>query len=416
MEENLPSPRPLRRWAPLVLATLLIIGSFAGGFFVGRAKGVGQVPAGEGQVTNREAPPPYLFKDVDFNQFWNVWKLVKEKYVGQPVSDVKMFYGAMAGMVAALGDPYSIYLDPEFADKFSQELSGTFEGIGAEIGVKKNQLTVIAPLSGTPAERAGLKSGDHILAIDGADTTGMTVEEAVTRIRGKKGTEVKLMVIRETLKEPKEIAIVRDAIVVVSVKWSVKEAGGKKIGVITISHFNDDTTERFNQAVREVLMQNIDGLALDLRNDPGGFLETAIDVAGEWIHEDVVVVEKFSDGQKKDYLSDGLARLADVPTVVLVNGGSASASEIVAGALQDYGKAKLVGEKTFGKGSVQDYMEFDDGSALKVSIALWLTPKGRSINQEGIAPDVEVKMTEEDYDADRDPQMDKALELLSAKK
>ena len=163
-------------------------------------------------------------------------------------------------------------------------------------------------------------------------------------------------------------------------------------------------------------MQNPDGLILDLRNDPGGFLETAISVAGEWIHQNVVVSEKFSDGQKKDYLSDGLARFADIPTVALINGGSASASEIVAGALQDYGKATLVGEKSFGKGSVQDYQEFDDGSALKVTIALWLTPKGRSINQEGIAPDIEVKMTDADFEADLDPQMDKAIEILTTKK
>lgn len=405
-----------QKYGQLALVAILLFGMFAGGFFVGsqRQGDAANQPAGEGQVVNQDAVPEYLSKDVDFRQFWEVWKLAKEKYVGQPVSDVKMFYGAMAGAIASLDDPYSAYFDPELSNKFSEELAGVFGGIGAEIGIKKNQLTVIAPLPDTPAERAGLKAGDRIIAIDGLDTTGMLVEEAVLKIRGEKGTTVKLHIVHDGLKQPKEVAIVRDVIQIVSVKWSAKTVAGKKIATITISHFNEDTASRFEDAVRQTLLENPAGIVLDMRNNPGGFLDTAIKVAGEWINGSVVVKEKFSDETIEEYKSNGLSRFENIPTVVLVNGGSASASEIVAGALQDYGKAKLVGEKTFGKGSVQDYVEFDDGSALKITIALWLTPKDRSINQQGIAPDVEVKLTDEDFNDDKDPQMDKAIELLTA--
>lgn len=406
-----------RQYAIGVVTAFAVTVSFMAGVFVGdlRRTPVATRAEGTGQVLNKEAMPAEELHDVDFQAFWEIWKTVKERYVEEPPTDLKMFYGAVAGMVGSLGDPYSVFFDPEYAQKFSKELEGEFEGIGAEIGIKQSQLTVIAPLPGTPADRAGIKSGDRILAIDGIDTTGMLVEDAVSRIRGDKGTEVKLLITREGLKEPKEIAIVRDKITVESVKWKLETKDGKRIGRITITHFNEKTEAKFNEAVRGLLLEDPNGIILDLRNNPGGFLDTAVSVAGEWVPHDVVVVEKFSDGTKKNYASDGRARLADVPTVVLVNGGSASASEIVAGALQDHGKAVLVGEKTYGKGSVQDYSEFTDGSALKLTVALWLTPKGRSINKEGIAPDVEVKMTPEDFDADKDPQYDKAVDLLTGK-
>ena len=413
-KKNDPVPR---QYALGVVTAFAVTLSFMAGVFVGdlRRTPVKAQTAGTGQVLNKEAMPAVELKDVDFQAFWEIWKTVKERYVEEPPSDVKMFYGAVAGMVGSLGDPYSVFFDPEYAQKFSKELDGEFEGIGAEIGVKKSQLTVIAPLPGTPADRAGIKSGDRILAIDGVDTTGMLVEDAVSRIRGDKGTEVKLLITREGLKEPKEIAITRDKILVESVKWKTEMKDGKRIGRITITHFNEKTEAKFNEAVRGVLLEDPAGIVLDLRNNPGGFLDTAVSVTGEWVAHDVVVVEKFSDGTNKNYAADGRARLADVPTIVLVNGGSASASEIVAGALQDHGKAVLVGEKTYGKGSVQDYSEFTDGSALKLTVALWLTPKGRSINKEGITPDVEVKMTPEDFDADKDPQYDMAVDLLTGK-
>lgn len=399
------------------LGVALAIASFVVGVFVGELKTRQNARPGQINVIDRGAPVSAALKDLDFAQFWQVWQSVHDEYVRQPVPDRKMFYGAISGMVGALGDPYSVYFDPEVAQTFSSELAGKFDGIGAEIGVKKEQLTVIAPLPGTPAERAGIKAGDRILAIDGADTTSMPVDEAVHLIRGVKGTAVKLMIIREGWKEPKEFSIVRDTIVVQSVKLKmVATAAKKKVALITITNFNQDTESGFDQAVRAALLVSPDGIVLDLRNNPGGFLDTAVSVAGEWVSKDVIVVEKYSDGKKDEYKSEGAGRLAGIPTAVLVNGGSASASEIVAGALQDYGKASIIGEQTFGKGSVQDYHEFSDGSALKLTIALWFTPKGRSIDKQGITPDSKVKMTDADFENDRDPQLDEALRTLFAPK
>lgn len=397
-----------------VIAAVLVLASFGGGWYANgrhQAKVAAEVPV-EGKLVGKNSVPPYALKDVEFKNFWNIWTIVKDKYVEKDIPDIKMYYGAVEGMVASLDDPYSVYFDPDTAKKFSTELEGKFEGIGAEIGIKKNQLVVIAPLAGTPAERVGLKAGDIILEIDGTDTAGMPIEEAVSHIRGKGGTQVKLLIYREGMKEPKDYVITRDVIVIQAVKSKVEKVGAKKVATITISSFNENAAIKFSDAVRSVMLQDPDGLILDLRNDPGGFLDAAVDIAGAWIKDDVIVTEKFDETKKEDYRSDGSAVLSDMPTVVLVNKGSASASEIVAGALQDYGKAKIIGETSYGKGSVQDYVEFDDGSALKITIALWLTPKGRTINKEGIKPDEEVKMTPEDFEAEKDPQMDRAKQLI----
>jgi carboxyl-terminal processing protease len=259
-----------------------------------------------------------------------------------------------------------------------------------------------------------VRAGDRIIAIDGTDTTGMSADDAVTRIRGKKGTQVKLMLYRADFKEPKEFVITRGTIVSQAVKWEVKKGkDGKNVGVITITHFNDQVDEKFNEAVRGIVAGGAQSVILDLRNNPGGYLDTAVTVAGEWIHEDTVVEERSSDGKSNKLKSSGISRLAGLPTVVLINGGSASASEIVSGALKDAKEAVLVGEKSFGKGSVQDYTPLGDGSALKLTVALWYTPSGVNINKEGIQPDVTVKLTTDDFNADKDPQMDKAVELLA---
>ncbi len=394
----------------LLLLTGFLLGSSVGELWIGPA---GADSPGEGQVVNRDAKPTtVLDRRVDFAGFWDVWEIVKSRSVKQPVDDVDLFYGAVAGMVGSLDDPYSIFLDPETAAMFESELSGTFQGIGAEIGIKEDQLKVIAPLPGTPAEKSGLRAGDSIMAIDGVETFGLPIDEAVRRIRGDEGTEVKLLIMREG-DDIKEYGIFRGKITVDSVRWRTEERSGRRIGVIQLFHFNETTDPAFEEAVQGIMLQNPDGVILDLRNDPGGFLDTAVDVAGEWIQHDVVVQEKFSDGSVRNYSSDGLARFVDVPTVVLVNGGSASASEIVAGALQQQGKATVVGEQTFGKGSVQDYIEFDDGSALKLTIALWLTPDGQSIDQSGITPDQVVELTVDDFNSDRDPQYDRAIEILT---
>lgn len=402
--------RFLLKYTAIYFVVVLLLCSFLGGLVLGNRQG--KIEATKefygGKILDRERLPPYLLADVDFGLFWQVWDLVKHKYVHQPVQDTKLFYGALAGIVNALGDPYSVFLDPEMAKKFQQELEGAFEGIGAELGIKDNQLTIIAPLPNTPAERAGLKAGDKILAIDGRDTTDMALDLAVSLIRGPKGTEVVLTIWREGWEKPEEIKIIRDRIELISVKWEMKD----QIAYLEINHFNEDTSERVNQAINELLVKNPKGIILDLRNNPGGFLDTAVNVAGEWIENEVVVIEQKQNGEKNIQKSSGLARLQNLKTVVLINEGSASASEIVAGALQDYGKATLVGKKTFGKGSVQNLEPLPDGSAVKITVSEWLTPKGRQIDKKGIVPDIEIDLTEEDYKAGRDPQLDKAMELL----
>ncbi|PIP17475.1 MAG: peptidase S41 [Parcubacteria group bacterium CG23_combo_of_CG06-09_8_20_14_all_35_9] len=406
-----------KRYTAFYLATLLVISSFIGGLLIGQGR-VSDLKEPESKektqakVLNKEVQKEYLSQDVDFDLFWDVWKLVKEKYYGQPVNEVKLFYGSIAGIVAALEDPYSVFLDPETAQKFSQELSGSFEGIGAEIGIKDERLTIIAPLPDTPAEKSGLKAGDKVYKIDDFDTANIFLELAVNLIRGKKGTQVRLTIMREGLKEPIEIAITRDTIVIEAVKW---EMVGKKrdIAYIKISTFNENTEPNFNKAIEEILTLNPKGLILDLRNNPGGFLDVAIKVADKWIKNQVVVVEKFGEDKSQEFRATNNAVLEDIKTIVLVNKGSASGSEIVTGALQDWQKATIIGEKTFGKGSVQDFERLKDGSAVKLTIAQWLTPKGRLINEEGITPDIEIKLTEEDFNSDKDPQLGKAIELLS---
>lgn len=354
----------------------------------------GNVNARSAGATNSEPPPPIVslinkdmvpeIKTVDFKMFWDVWSKIQQKYVNKPVKDGDLFYGALAGMVSSLGDPYTVFLPPVKASRFNQDLAGSFSGIGAELSMKKDIVIVVAPLPESPAEKAGVKAGDKILAVDGKEVYGWSLDEVVNKIRGRKGMPVKLIILSAGASAPREVTIVRDTIVVKSVSWKMVD---DNIVYLKISSFAEDTSEGFEQAVRQIVLKNPRALILDLRNNPGGFLDSGVRVASEWIPEGTIVLEKFNDGRQEDYVSNGKHRLADIKTVVLVNQGSASASEIVAGALQDYGKAFLVGEKTFGKGSVQDYEQMTDGSGLKITIAEWLTPKGRSINKNGIMPD-----------------------------
>ena len=393
----------------LLAGGLLVTMAFSIGFFVGDARATRSiVPAGEGMVSGIGEPPTYLADDVDFKDFWDVWNFVKDEFYRQPVSDKDLYYGSLKGLLSGLEDPYSVYFDPEEASAFTASLEGSFEGIGAEIGIRDEQLQIVAPLDGSPAEQAGLLPGDWIVLIDGIETIGKTVEEAVTQIRGEKGTEVVLTIARDGAESLMEIPITRDKIVIDSVRWEIDE---NNIMLIGISTFNHDTTELFNEAVQEALASNVDGVILDLRSNPGGLLTTAINIASSWVGYDTVVIERTRD-ESTSY--DGLIapRMQTLKTVVLVDGGSASASEIVAGALQDYEYATVVGTQTFGKGSVQDYRELEDGSALKITTAEWYTPNGRTINETGIAPDIEVAYTLEDYEAGLDPQFQTAISVI----
>ncbi len=370
-----------------------------------------------------KAAPKDIALPADFKEFWDLWREIKQRYYKQPVDDKTLFYGAMQGLAAALKDPYTVFYEPKTAAEFSQALQGKFEGIGAEIGIKDDQLQIIAPLPDTPALRAGLRAGDAILTIDKEDTLNMSVDRAVMLIRGKKGTFVTLGIGRiKTEKdingkdkkkiETLEVVIERDVIVIKSVRFKYPAEG---VALIEINHFNQDTIELFSAAVEEILTKDVKGIILDLRNNPGGYLDRATFIASEWVGDKIVVIERRQGKITDEYHGTGQARLKFLPTVVLVNEGSASASEIVAGALQDYDLAKVVGKKTFGKGSVQDYNEFPDNSAYKMTIAEWLTPLGRSIDQVGIKPDFLIENTTNDLNTNKDPQYDKAIEIIRGK-
>jgi len=346
----------------------------------------------------------------DFNLYWEVWDQLKRDYVDKnKISDKEMFYGSLKGLAESVNDPYTIFMDPEETREFANDMSGTFEGIGAEVGMRNDIITIIAPLAGMPAEKAGLRAGDRIYAIDGESTLGMNVDEAVKKIRGDRGSEVILTVIRDGEDRPLEISIIRGVIVVKSVKSEILD---NDVLLITISNFNDDTLSLFRDTLQTALLNNPKGIILDLRNNPGGYLDTAVAVASAWVPEGPIVVEQFGAGRREEYFALGGAPLQNIKTVILINGGSASASEIVAGALRDYKKATLVGEKTFGKGSVQGLRDLSNGSSLKVTVAQWLTPGGDYINDKGIEPDVAVELTMEDVNAERDPQLDKAIDLI----
>ncbi|MFA6547911.1 MAG: S41 family peptidase [Candidatus Magasanikbacteria bacterium] len=353
-----------------------------------------------------------LTKDVEFNQFWEVWQKVKTKYAKQPVKDSDLFYGAMQGLAAGVGDPYTVYFPPKAAEEFNKSLDGEFSGIGAEVGVKNNELVVIAPLPGTPADKAGLLPGDKIYAIDKTITIGMDAGIAVQKIRGQAGTPVVLTIMRNGFTKTKEISIIREKINIPSVMFSIKN---KNVAYLRIMQFNQNTLPEFEKYIKQIQTKKISKLIIDLRNNPGGYLDSAVDVASKWVVDGKIVTEKYSNGDINNHETYGDHPLQNIKTVVLVNEGSASASEILAGALQDHNKATIVGTKTFGKGSVQEYENLSDGSSLKITVALWYTPNNKNINEQGIKPDIEVK---EDWSKEKigeDVMVKKALEVLNKK-
>jgi carboxyl-terminal processing protease len=375
-----------------------------------------QTKSFEFKVTNIAAPADN--EDVDFAQFWEVWGILANDFIDQDkLDDEKMVDGAIAGMTASLGDPYTMYLPPEDDKRAAESLAGAFYGVGIELGYINRTVAVVAPLKGMPAELAGVQAGDLIIHVKDdlsgldEDTTEWTLQDAVNNIRGERGTTVTLTLLTpEENSQAKEIDIVRDQILIPSVELTFVEHDGKKVGLLSLSRFGERTTGEWDDAVNEILKQqsSLSGVLLDMRNNPGGFFDGAIDVASEFIDNDVVVSQqgKFSN---HNYKSEGVARLKDIPLLVLVNRGSASASEIVAGALRDDLGIKLVGEKTFGKGTVQDRRELANGGGLHVTVAKWILPGGDWIHKEGLEVDVEVK---DDSATEEDEVVFKAIEIL----
>jgi carboxyl-terminal processing protease len=386
----------------LFLSIAILCGVFYGGIYVGKLEKVCPV-----------CPP----SDVDFSLFWEAWAKIKAVYAGRDNLDVqKMVYGAISGMVESLKDPYTVFFKPQDSKRFQEDVSGVFDGIGVEIGLKDNKIVVISPLEGTPAQKAGLRAADVILKVNGTSTAGMTTDEAANIIRGPKGTDVTLTISRLDLPKAKDITITRDTIVIPSVKLEFKTLpDGSQAAYIALYQFSEKAYYDFYDAAVQVTNKGTRKIILDLRNNPGGYLEVAQSIAGWFLERDkVVVMEDLGNNQERTvYQSKGPSYFSDYPVVILINEGSASASEILAGAIKDNRpNVQLVGKKSFGKGSVQVVENLSDGSSIKVTIAKWLTPNGNHIDGTGLNPDKTVDLTDQDFQQNKDPQLDAAIEIL----
>lgn len=391
-----------------ILSVVLAIVLFGGGvFYIGFHAGT-TANVVSPQFANAEG-----IKHPDLSLFWNVVSIIKDKHInGEALTDEKIVNGAIQGAIESLGDPYSNYFPPVDAEKFNEDLSGVFGGIGAEIGIRDNRLTIIAPLKGNPAEKVGLKAGDLITDIDATSTSGMGIDAAIKLIRGLEGTTVTLTIMRDEFKEPKKFTITRAVVSVPTLEWGMKEGN---IAYFKLYNFNANLAPAWNIAATKAVLRSPKGIIIDVRNNPGGFLDVATDITGWFVKRgNVIVREKLRGGNEELIYATGNEAFSRVPIIVVVNEGSASASEILAGALRDLRGAKIVGEKTFGKGSVQEVQTLPSGGLIKISIAEWLTPNKSSINKLGIKPDVEIKLTEDDIKKKKDPQFDKALEILRA--
>lgn len=403
--------RIFKRYFAFFFTLFLLIGSFWIGYTSGIQKQLPNdqiYPLGRTTVENKE---PAGRAEIDFSLFWKVWDLLEEKHVDKNSLDAqKLVYGAIKGMLEATGDPYTSFFNPKETKSFAQDIEGSFEGIGAELGIKDDILTVIAPLDGSPAQKAGLLAGDKIIKIDERMTSDLTIDQAVELIRGKRDTEVVLIILRKGEEETKEIRITRATIEIKSVEVEFKE---NNIAHLKIIQFGEKTTREFDVAMKEIILRNSPAIILDLRNNPGGFLDKSIEIASRFMPRGkVVVIEEDSTGKRDSLRSTGGDRLSGIKTVVLINEGSASASEILAGALHDNLGTELIGKKSFGKGSVQELISLPGESSVKITVAKWLTPNGDYIMDKGITPDIEVELTVDDYKNERDPQMDKALETV----
>ena len=402
----------------VLIAAILFsfIAGFGGGFwFSGSELNISTPIPIINKLINQNAGQP---DTVDFGLFWEVWNALHKKYVNpDKLKTQEMLYGAIRGMVNSVGDPYTVFFEPVISKKFQEEIAGSFGGVGIEIGMRSGVVTVIAPIKGSPAYKAGMKAGDKILKVDNKSIADLSVEETVNLIRGNIGTKVVLTALQEGDSKTKDFELVRETIKIPAIDWKMLDGN---VAYMQIFAFNQNVDSEFETASQEILTSDAKKLIIDLRNNPGGLLESAINLAGWFLDKDqVVTMEEFKDGSREVFKSKGNGALKIYPTVILINGGSASASEILSGALHDNKGTPMVGEKSFGKGSVQELENFENGSSLKVTIAKWLTPNGRSITDLGIEPNYEVKLptdakegTLEFGTPGKDPQLDKALGLL----
>ncbi len=392
----------------IFVAITLLAGSFMGGLVVGWM--TGDVVAEKTTTATAQPATPEEMRAL-FAPFWEVWDLVHQEYVDQPVDDLLLMRGAIQGMLTSLGDKHTSYMDPDEFKSANEPLNGEYEGIGAWVDTTADYLTIISTMPGTPAEEAGLKPKDKIIGVNGEDVTGTPPDIVLKSVKGPANTPVVLTILREGEEKPFDVSITREKIIVKSVEYKMLD---NQIAYIQLVTFGDKTTEELKAALKELMAQEPVGLILDLRGNGGGYLVTAVEVMSQFIKEGVVMYEEYGDGTRIDYESIPGGLATDIPMVVLVDEGSASASEITAGAIQDYGRAPLVGVTTYGKGSVQNWIALDsDGGAVRITVARWLTPKERQINGIGLTPDVVVELTDEDVQAERDPQLDKAIEILT---
>lgn len=398
----------------VIAAVLLLTGACSTGFMAGWFF----KPQPQDQITGVDLPVLQTTTDPGdtdtlFEPFWEAWQIVHDYYVDQPVDDLTLMQGAIRGMIAALGDQHSSYMDPfEYKDA-TADLSGEYTGIGAWVNTEGDYLTISEPMPNSPALQAGLKTGDQIIKIDGEDMTGVLPELARRKVLGPAGSTVILTILREDVEEPFDVPVTRASIKVTSAEGKMLE---DNIAYVKVRTFGEQTDKELTVILKDLMKNKPVGMILDLRNNGGGSLTTAIAIASEFVGDGVILYEEYGDGSREihEALQGGLA--TEIPLVVLVNEFSASASEVVAGAIQDSGRGVLVGTTTYGKGSVQRWIPLsEDQGAVRVTIARWLTPKERLIHEVGLTPDVEVELTEEDFKADLDPQLDAAIKYLLEK-
>jgi carboxyl-terminal processing protease len=388
-----------------ILGIALLAGGYVAGFEGGqRIPKVIQVQ-GVSDITTPSSTP------ADMGVFWQVWQLLKDQHLkGELVDNQTKVYGAVKGLVASLGDPYTEFFTPQEGKDFQDQIQGNFGGIGAELGTnKQGEIVIIAPLKGTPADTAGLKPQDIVVKVNSSSTDGLSVDEVVSLIRGPIGSKVTLNMFRASWSAPRDIVIMRANIQVPTLDFQMKG----NVAYVQLYSFNGNSDQLFFDAMKKAQAAGAQGLVLDLRNNPGGYLDVAVDLAGWFVKKGTKVVsEEGRSGVIEELKADGNEALLNVPTVIIMNGGSASASEILAGALRDIRGVQLVGEQSFGKGTVQELQDLTGGSTIKITIAHWVMPKGGVLENGGLKPDVEVGLTDADVAAKRDPQLDKAMEII----